>query len=211
MVRMICLHHVMVLVVFPLHVSCYFCLASVFLRTSLMTLGKYTIQRGIGEEILATYGAHPNDKLLVHYGFINSSEPGQPTDDDIRLDHIVLSTMPESTREALQDVGFLGGYALLPGTNELCFKTQVAIRAILLTANEWEYFIANGEDLSGDQSAKVRSWLKPRMKEYRKAAASKQEELEKLEVKDEEQEAVRLLKLRWRHIQDAVNAFLAAK
>lgn len=166
---------------------------------------------GVGEEILATYGAHPNDKLLVHYGFVNSSEPGQPTDDDIRLDHIVLPDMPETTREALQDVGFLGGYALLPGTNELCFKTEVAVRAILLTANEWEYFIANGEDLSGDQSGKAREWLIPRMQVYRKTAVSRLEELDELEVRSGEQEALRLLKVRWRQIRDAVDAFLAAE
>lgn len=164
-----------------------------------------------GEEILATYGAHPNDKLLVHYGFVNSSEPGEPTDDDIRLDHIILPDMPETTREALQDVGFLGGYALLPGSNELCFKTEVAVRAMLLTANEWEYFVANGEDLSGDQSGKVRAWLSPRLKDYRGVAVSKQEELEGLDVKDHEQEAVRLLKVRWKQIQTAVDAFLLAE
>ena len=45
-----------------------------------------------GEEILATYGAHPNDKLLIHYGFILDSPAGPSNDDDIR------SPMPVRSR-----------------------------------------------------------------------------------------------------------------
>lgn len=158
-----------------------------------------------GQEILATYGAHSNDKLLVHYGFINVSAPGEPTDDDIRLDHIILPALPPATREALQDVGFLGAYALLPATNELCFRTQVAIRAVLLTANEWEVFISTGEDLSGDQTPKVLGWLGPRLSEFHTTARQKVASL--TEGREGEKEAVRLLEMRWQQIVDALEAF----
>lgn len=73
----------------------------------------------------------------------------------MRIDHIVIPKLSEQVRSRLQDVGFLGGYALLPATNELCFKTQVAIRATFQTANEWEYFIQNGEDLGEDCTPQV--------------------------------------------------------
>ena len=39
------------------------------------------------------------------------------------------------------------------------------MRAVLLTANEWEYFVTSGEDLSGDQSAAVNKWLQPHLQE----------------------------------------------
>lgn len=131
------------------------------------------------------------------------------TDDDIRLDHILFPSMSPSTHSALQDVGFLGGYALLPATNELCFKTQVAVRAMLLTANEWEYFIANGEDLSGDQSARVKEWILPRLREFRELAVSKIEELEGLRKGKEDDEAVAVLVGRWRQILDAIGRYEA--
>lgn len=167
-----------------------------------------------GEEILATYGAHSNDKLLVHYGFVNTTSPGQPTDDDIRLDHLILPTLQESTKEALQDVGFLGGYALLPGTNELCFKTQVAIRTKMLTANEWEYFISNGEDLSGDKSALVNQHVAEMLWDYQTEARRQIKLLSELEHRTNsthaDQISLSLLKQRWKQIGDGVKAFLDA-
>ncbi|KXT04762.1 hypothetical protein AC578_9747 [Pseudocercospora eumusae] len=161
-----------------------------------------------GEEVLATYGAHPNDKLLVHYGFINSSEPGAPSDDDVRLDHYILDNLSSTTRDQLQDVGYLGSYALLPATNEICFKTQVAVRAELLTANEWEYFISNGEDLSNDQSEKVKRWLEPFLDGYRSDAESKIAELKAMKPRKSEAGPVQLLLARWQQIHDALDAFV---
>ena len=93
---------------------------------------------------------------MVHYGFVWSYDISDPSpDDDIRLDHIIIPELSEEVRSRLQDVGFLGGYAYLPATHELCFKTQVAIRASILTANEWEYYMENGEDLGEDQTSRV--------------------------------------------------------
>jgi len=93
---------------------------------------------------------------LVHYGFVFPYDIDTPSpDDDIRLDHIIIPGLSEEVRSRLQDVGFLGGYAYLSATHELCFKTQVAIRATVLTANEWEYYIENGEDLAEDQTSRV--------------------------------------------------------
>lgn len=173
-------------------------------------------------EILATYGSHPNDKLLVHYGFVNSSTPGQPSDDDIRLDHIILPALSSNTRSALQDVGMLGSYALLPPCSqrdrdeaELCFKTQVAVRAELLTANEWEYFMLNGEDMTSDQSERVREWLRPKAERYREQSLEKLSELEELEKKVAEGSAdvsaIFWLKTRWLQIADALEAWLGER
>lgn len=166
----------------------------------------------------------------MHYGFICSS-PSQHAspDDEIRLDQVILPDLPEATKSQLQDVGFLGAYALLPSSYpckhpgeadecaencrqpwEICFKTQVAVRAVLLTANEWEYFVTNGEDLSGDKSDAVDQWLKPRLEVLRSLAKSKQEVLEKLAktMSEENRTAVEMLKGRWSQIEVHVGQYL---
>ncbi|PPJ59289.1 hypothetical protein CBER1_04201 [Cercospora berteroae] len=166
-------------------------------------------------EVLATYGAHPNDKLLVHYGFVNSSPPNSPSDDDIRLDHIVDAKLSPTTKSQLQDVGYSGSYTLFPASShrvqpEICFRTQVAVRAELLTANEWEYFMLNGEDMTSDQSGKAKEWLRPLLEEYRDQARDKLAELAKLEPEEGSADAgaVFWLKIRWEQIKQALNAFL---
>ncbi len=150
----------------------------------------------VGEEVLATYGAHSNDKLLIHYGFICSSTPNGPSvDDSISLDHLLVPQLSSTISEQLLDAGYLGGYALLPAKNELCFRTQVAVRANLLTCNEWEYFVASGEDLSEDASSKVDMYVKVLlMKEYRKEA-----------VKHAKADSV--IGARWKQIIAAIDKF----
>lgn len=134
----------------------------------------------------------------MHYGFICSNEPNGPSpDDDIRLDHLLIPKLSQSVRDQLQDVGFLGAYALLPASNELCFKTQVAMRAALLTCNEWEYFVACGEDLSTDYTREVNQLVRSFLSDYRKAAAG-------------HCNAPGMLGLRWRQIVDAIDAFTEA-
>lgn len=160
-----------------------------------------------GEEVLATYGAHSNDKLLVHYGFVCDSSPDTPNiDDDVRLDHILVPKLSDNVRSQLQDVGFLGAYALLPATNELCFKTQVAVRAVLLTCNEWEYFMTNGEDLSSDRSTAVEDYMRPLLSAYHKDALSN---LKWLHARRGHMEpATDLLISRWTQIREALEAYM---
>jgi hypothetical protein len=170
-----------------------------------------TSPKEAGEEILATYGAHSNDKLLVHYGFILSSPPGETPsnpnpDDDIRLDHLILPGLSDSVKIQLQDVGFLGAYALVPSESqnsrfELCFKTQVAIRAQLLSSNEWEYFMAHGEDLSTDYSEAVRTWVRPLLRGYYEEAQRQ------IKMLKNEKPQHKLLRGRWEQICEAISAF----
>lgn len=128
----------------------------------------------------------------------------------------------------MQDVGFLGAYALLPSEYpcerktakacemkcrqpwEICFKTQVAVRAVLLTANEWEYFVTNGEDLSGDKSGVVFEWLKPFLEELKREAEEKVRVLGEMEggVEREFAGAVGLLKGRWEQVAVHLGLFI---
>ncbi|TKA74253.1 hypothetical protein B0A55_05689 [Friedmanniomyces simplex] len=161
-------------------------------------------------EILATYGAHSNDKLLVHYGFVCASDPKTPNhDDDIRLDHILLPALTPAVRTQLQDVGFLGGYALLPATNELCFKTQVTVRAMLLTCNEWEYYVANGEDLGEDHSGAVKKFVEPLLRRYwDEASASFDCVAQRRKQMPAEAGELALLETRWSQIAHALQKLL---
>jgi hypothetical protein len=138
---------------------------------------------------------------------------------------VILPNFSDETKSQLQDVGFLGAYALLPSSYpcsrskspktasegcaakcrqpwEICFKTQVAVRAVLLTANEWEYFVTNGEDLSGDKSAAVNDWLRPHLQGLRSEAAQKVQVLEEVEAEIGEDHvlAVAMMKERWSQI-----------
>lgn len=163
-----------------------------------------------GEEILATYGSHSNDKLLVHYGFVTSYEAGAPTDDDIRLDSYILPHLSSQTKEQLQDTGYLGSYALDPKTNEICFKTQVAIRAELLTSNEWEYFIGSGEDMSSNQNKRVEKWLVNLLKQDLASAQKMVDELRDRKSTPDEAPMVSLAQARWTQIVRGLRAYIDA-
>jgi hypothetical protein len=160
-----------------------------------------------GEEILATYGSHSNDKLLVHYGFICTASDGGPSPDDgIRLDDLIIPKLEPATRDQLQDVGFLGNYNLSPATNEICFKTEVAVRAALLSSNEWEYFISNGEDLGQDHSRHVRSYIVGIFITYWEDVFDILQKVDLLEDGNADV-AKALLNARWEQILNAVQRF----
>ncbi|QIW98830.1 hypothetical protein AMS68_004348 [Peltaster fructicola] len=120
-----------------------------------------------GEEILISYGAHINEKLLVHYGFILPYSADKPSvDDEVRIDDQINTLLSDDVKAQLSDLGYLGPFALVPVIEdnkahgwEACFKTQVAIRATMLTCNEWEFFAGSGDDLSGDKSVEVTAVL----------------------------------------------------
>lgn len=142
---------------------------------------------------------------------ITSGDRDAPNhDDDIRLDHVLLPSLTTPVRDQLQDVGFLGGHALLPATNDLCFKTQVAVRAMLLTCNEWEYYVTNGEDLAEDQLTAVKEFIRPLLQQYQKEARSKSVALGQRVAsgKAAEENELALLQTRWSQIDDAIAAFL---
>ena len=84
------------------------------------------------------------------------------------------------------------------------------MRAVLLTANEWEYFVTNGEDLSGDKSAAVNEWLRPHLQGLRSEAAEKIKALVALggDISRDHGLAVSMMKERWTQIDMHVGNFL---
>lgn len=107
----------------------------------------------------------------------------------------------------MQDVGFLGGHALLPADNEMCFKTQVAVRAVLLTCNEWEHFLSSGEDLTVDHTPAVVAWVQELLVAYREVAVQRLANIDKIEWNDVARSSLRL---RWNQIVDAIDRFVEA-
>lgn len=84
------------------------------------------------------------------------------------------------------------------------------MRAVLLTANEWEYFVTNGEDLSGDKSAAVNDWLRPHLQGLSQEATQKVQALEELggNVDQDQALAVLMTKNRWSQIAVHLGHFL---
>jgi hypothetical protein len=105
-----------------------------------------TIEKGT--EIFISYGDHSNDFLLTEYGFIIAD--GENEWDEISLDPYILPLFSASQKEKLDEVGFLGNYAL--DQREVCYRTQVALRILCLPLRKWQRF-ANGADY-GEQDQK---------------------------------------------------------
>jgi hypothetical protein len=81
---------------------------------------------------------------------------------------------------------------------------------MLLTANEWEYFVTNGEDLSGDKSTMVNDWLRPHLQRLGLEATQKVQVLGELagNVGQDHALAVSMMKERWNQIEVHLGHFL---
>jgi hypothetical protein len=158
-----------------------------------------------GEEVLISYGSHSNEKLLLHYGFLPAATPPSP-DDSVMLDSVILPKFSSTTRDALKDAGYLGSYAFLPASQDICFRTQVAVRAAL--GADWNHYLAMGEDEGKDRDEDVRVWLRPVVKGYVESAREKVKDMdERLSEQDEEQimTHLRLIRERWSQIEKALD------
>lgn len=91
-----------------------------------------------GEEVYISYGNHNNDFLLVEYGFILDENKW----DEISLDEDILPLFSEEQKEKLKEAGFLGNFVLDRQT--ACYRTQVALRLLIMPPNRWQRLVANG-------------------------------------------------------------------
>jgi len=89
-----------------------------------------------GEEVPICYGTHSNDFLLAEYGFVLAENRW----DVVCLDEAILPRLSEDQKNALKDRGFLGKYSLDRETGG-CFRTQVAVRMLCCTREQWEAFV----------------------------------------------------------------------
>lgn len=101
----------------------------------------------IGEEVFICYGNHPNDVLLVEFGF---TIPGlQNQWDEITLDHYVQKHCPVADQMKLEDVGFWGNYKLDKRTP--CYRTLTALRLIVCGEEQWRDVLEGRKDEDEDK------------------------------------------------------------
>ncbi len=121
------------------------------------------------EELFVSYGPHTNDFLLVEYGFL------LPGDENIRdcvsLDPVILPTLSIEQKRRLDAKRYLGEYTLFSpqangGEAGVCWRTEVAARIGLISAQQWEGFVDGvlDEDELGDEvrekaGAVIRTWV----------------------------------------------------
>ena len=107
-----------------------------------------------GEEVIFSYGRHPNDTLLVDYGFVVPE--GNPWD-EILVDDCVMPLLSPERQDWLQEHNLLGRYIV--DTEKCCYRTDAAIRASLLTKSRWTRFVAGEPDDNKDDSNDIMTRL----------------------------------------------------
>jgi hypothetical protein len=169
----------------------------------------YTISTPVnikkGEEIYISYGNHSNDFLLAEYGFILGEEGGGNQWDEVPLDPYILPLFSAKQQERLEERGFLGKYVL--DRNDVCYRTQVALRILVLPARKWEHFADGMEDGVKEQGA-VNKVLKKVLREFELEAKEKIEELEGLKDEAEMEYQRDMLRRRWSQIEGLIQTAL---
>jgi len=89
----------------------------------------------VDEEVFFCYGGHSNDFLLAEYGFLLEENRW----DTVCLDEVLLPSMLVTQKDELEERGFVGAYMLGPETVG-CFRTQVALRMLCCTHEQWRRF-----------------------------------------------------------------------
>ncbi|ROT37663.1 SET domain-containing protein [Sodiomyces alkalinus F11] len=180
------------------------------------TTGNYTITANTtyprGVEVPIRYGCHNNDFLLVEYGFIL---PGATNEwDETSLDDLLgprLGRSP-SRRNALQHHDFWGGYVL--DAQDVCFRTQVAVRSLLRTEAEWLRFALNAVDSEAAQRAVSRK-LRSLLELYNSDIEDTIEAVRELDLQDgvgtasQKETQKEILIARWEQVQAMVRATIA--
>ncbi|KAF9872244.1 SET domain-containing protein [Colletotrichum karsti] len=154
-----------------------------------------------GEEIHICYGRHSNDFLLVEYGFVMGA--GENEWDEAWLDDAVLPRLGAAHRKRLEERGFLGKYVV--DTETVCYRTQVALRTLVLPARKWLRFVDGFEDGEAEQ-AEVDGILREILAAYDEEISAKIELVSGLREGEEVQR--QMLVARWRQIQELVRGAL---
>lgn len=153
-----------------------------------------------GEEMFIRYGSHSNDFLLVEYGFILPSDMN--SFDEISLDAYILPLLSEGDKDMLEAKSFLGSYMLDAET--ICYRTQVALRAMCLSEAQWLDFLdgQRGEEVDQD---KVDGILAEVLSKYETDIARMKKRVNDVSVGDVMRN---MLRDRWQQIQGLVDAAL---
>ncbi|KAK0661515.1 Ribosomal lysine N-methyltransferase 2 [Lasiodiplodia hormozganensis] len=150
-----------------------------------------------GEEVFLSYGPHSNDFLLIEYGFILDSNKW----DETKLDDVILSKLYQDKKDALDECGFLGNYTI--DSSQICHRTQVALRALVLPGKTWRRF-ADGFDDGERERESVDERLIKILKQYEREIDTVDDDIQKLPASDRRN----TLEKRWDQIRDIVEGQL---
>jgi len=123
--------------------------------------------------------------------------------DEVCIDEAVLPELSARHKETLEEVGFLGGYVLDAST--VCYRTQVALRLLLLPDTRWWAFVGGEDAEQDDQSvqSEVDALLVRILQRYMVRIDGTLAELDDLDAGQPCQRE--LLALRWRQIRRLVS------
>ncbi|KXH49637.1 SET domain-containing protein [Colletotrichum salicis] len=147
-----------------------------------------------GEEIHICYGRHSNDFLLVEYGFLMAQ--GENEWDEVCIDDVLLPRLSASHRRRLEEMGFLGNYVI--DAENVCYRTQVALRTLVLPARRWSQFVDGFADGEAEQ-AEVDALLCEILSAYDEEIESKIETV--CGLNEGEQFQRDMVEARWKQIQ----------
>ncbi|KAI9703262.1 MAG: hypothetical protein M1836_007828 [Candelina mexicana] len=118
-----------------------------------------------GEEIHVTYAKRNNDYLLVECTFPSPSPLALfllrrnghidgfilPKNrwDELSLDHLIIQRLTDHQQGELRNAGYYGNYVL--NEQGVCYRTQVAMRLLVLPFEKWQRFVLGEEDEEQDQ------------------------------------------------------------
>ena len=152
-----------------------------------------------------SYWNHSNDFLLTEYGFILPEEGGGNQWDEIPLDAFILPLFSAKQKERLEERRFLGKYIL--DRKDVCYRTQVALRILVLPIRKWERFVDGLEDMEDEQGA-VDRVLGKVLKNLKIEVQGKMESVEGLK-EDVGMKCQRdMLRRRWMQIEGLIQAAL---
>ena len=149
-----------------------------------------------GEEIFISYGGHSNDFLLAEYGFVLAANRW----DEVCLDEVILPLLSKMQKAELEGCGFLGKY-MLDAETAGCHRTQVALRLLCCTLEQWHRFVDAEDDGEGSQG-EVDALLMQLLDTFLQTIGKTMEDIEKLS--DGQVTQRDLLLERWKQIQSVV-------
>lgn len=148
-----------------------------------------------GEEIFVSYGKHTNDFLLVEYGFTLSPNRW----DNIKLDEYILPKLKASQKNLLEAHGLMGNYAL--DSSDICYRTQAAIRGLVLSKAKLRQFLAGENDGEEEQGTVDRKCVEI-LVEFQKGARKRQITIDKLSKSPHKE----CLTERWKQLDNMISS-----
>lgn len=156
-----------------------------------------------GDEVFIQYGSHSNDLLLVEYGF---TLPGSTNKwDETLLDAYICPLFNAAQKKKLEDAGFWGDYKLDAET-PVCYRTQVAVRLLLLNDRQWKQVVSGRRDEEQDKDAANKELLAI-LRRYEKDIRSAIREIDGSKIGEA---SMRLaLRGRWAQLREIVAAAMS--